>query len=450
MAHAKLSPSAAHRWMNCPGSIALIGDESSTSGMAAMKGTAAHKVIEMMIQGDIHDASEFAGYTILVEKDSDGIEVFKPGVPALSPDTPRPGWYMFIVDENMVSGVQVTIDEVDRQRERLFSPEVFPETYLDMSWLDPRFGGTADVRLVEPFGEAVLVDHKNGYMLVEAKDNEQLLNYAVGVLHEHPDAEGVRVIISQPNAPHIDGVVREEYYTRDEIKMFEIRMKEAADAIDKPNAPRRAGEWCTFCPAKSRCPEIDSVLLEEAQIEFAEDAPDEAPIVDTVDTTDLARRAKWVPIMNAVAAQLMGDIQRELENGNDVPGWKLVEGRAQRKIVLGAKVTIREPDPAIEGDEGDVRDIKNLVDVAQVFVDAGVDNDALWTEPTLKSPAQLEKLGVGKEQRKEVKRLVSLLAAKGRGRITIAENHDPREAVTSLENAVDEFQLDEEDEDFGT
>lgn len=437
--HAKLSPSAAHRWMNCPGSIKKIGDESSTTNQAAMKGTAAHKVIEMMIQRDEHDAGLYLGYSALVKADGDEeTRLFPPGIPALDPDKPKPGWFLFIVDEEMVNGIQCTIDEVDRQREMLFQPEVFSETYLDGSWLDSRCGGTADVRLVEPFGWAVLVDHKNGYLLVEAKDNEQLLNYAVFVLHEHPDAEGVRVIISQPNAPHVDGPVREAEYTRDQIKLFEIRMKEAAEATDAPNAPLRPGDWCTFCPANHRCEELEKKLKEEALEEFADD--DEPP-ADPVDAAarnmpktveELARVAKWIPLMDARARNIKAAIQQELENGNKVPGWKLVRGKSNRRWPEGT-------DP---------------VTIAQEFVDLGVPNEQLWTDPELKSPAQIEKLGpkgrkkAATEARNIIKAKVAELAFKPEGAITIAEDHDPRETVDSAQSAIDEFG-DDEGDDFG-
>ena len=109
--HAKLSPSASHRWMNCPGSVKLIGDESSTTNQAAMLGTAAHKLIEIMITNGHEDANEYAGSTFLVKADGDEeTEFYPPGTPALDPEHARPGWFMFIADEKMIEGVQQTID----------------------------------------------------------------------------------------------------------------------------------------------------------------------------------------------------------------------------------------------------------------------------------------------------------------------------------------------------
>jgi hypothetical protein len=414
--------------MNCPGSVALIGDESSTTNQAAMLGTAAHKLIEIMIQNDHHEAREYAGATFLVKADGDEeTEFYAPGVPALSPDTPRPGWFMFMADEKMVEGVQQTIDEVDRLRgEMCDGTEIFSEVYLDGSWLDSRLGGTIDIRLVEPFGQAKIVDHKNGYIFVPAKNNDQLKQYAVFVMHEHPDCEGVTVVISQPNSPHAEGLIREESFTVDELKLYEIQMKEAAEATSKPNAPLRAGEWCLWCPAKTRCKAYDAMLLEEANVDFADDEPP-AMLPTPVSTTELAHKAKWLPVIEAFCNNVKADIQRELENGNVVgefgePEWKLVRGRANRRLI-NADETVRV-----------------------MTEEVGLDEAELYVAPKLKTPAQLEKLGVGRPQRKLVKQKVSELAFMPTGQLTIAPMYDPREAASPLDEAENEFATVEDDE----
>lgn len=410
--------------MNCPGSIALIGDESSTTNQAAMLGTAAHKLLEIMIIADHHEAREYMGYTFLVEAaGTSETEAYPPGTAALDPEVARPGWFMFIADEKMVEGVQQTIDEVDRIKgERCEGTEVLSEVYLDGSWLDSRLGGTIDVPIIEPFGWIDVVDHKNGYILVEAKDNDQLKQYAMLVAHEYPEAEGVTVTISQPNAPHIEGLIRSESFTIDELRLYEIRTKEAAEATSKVNAPLRAGDWCLWCPAKTRCPAYDAMMLEEAGADFAEDEPP-AQLPTPVSTEELARKMNWVPVIEAWVGNIKADIQRELENGNLVPGWKLVRGRSKRRWL-------------------------NMVAVQEKMDEIGIEAAELLLAPKLKSPAQMEKLGIGRPQRKLVKSAVQELAFMPNGALTIAPLYDPREAASALDDAVNEFVDDDDDEDF--
>lgn len=411
--------------MNCPGSVRLIGDESSATNQAAMLGTAAHRVIELMMINDQHEASDYAGYTMLVKADGDEeTEHYAPDEPAFS-GKPRPGWFAFVVDEKMIEGVQHTIDEVDRLRESMYAPEVFSERYLDMTWLDPRLGGTADITLVEPFGWAHLVDHKNGWVLVEGKDNDQLKNYAVGVAHEHPDCDGVRVTISQPHAPHVDGTLRTEEFTRAELDEYAKTMKAAADATSAPNAPLKAGDWCMWCPAKTRCPAYDEMLLNEAQVDFMEDEPP-AELSVPQSTDELAHKAKWIPVIKSWIRQVEGDILRELINGNKVAGNKLVHGKSNRQVL-------------------DAQAMAN-----KLVNEVGIDNDLLWEEPKMKTPAQLEKLGVGRAQRKLVKSTVEEFSFKPPGKITVASDTDPREAVDPADEAASEFaDMDDDEREFG-
>ena len=433
--HAKLSPSASHRWVNCPGSIALIGDESSTTNQAAMLGTAAHKLIEIMIIAGAEDASDYAGSTFLVKAAGDEeTEFYPPGTPALDPEHARPGWFMFIADEKMVEGVQQTIDEVGRIKEERYKPDVYSEVYIDGSGLDSRFGGSIDVRIAEPYGMLDIVDHKNGYIIVEAKDNDQLKQYAVLAAHEHPDCEGVRVTISQPHAPHKEGTIRSDTFTIDELKLYEIRMKEAAEATDKPNAPLRAGDWCLWCPAKTRCTAYDEMLLEEAGAEFRDDEPP-TQLALPKSTEELAHKAQWLSVIEAWCNNIKGDIQRELENGNPVGDWKLVRGKSKRRLIdpieTVRRLTATEPD---------------LIDGTPAI---GLAEADLYVEPKLKTPAQLEKLGVGREQRKLVKQAIGELAFMPNGKLTIAPGYDPREATSALDDAVNEFADEEEEDDFG-
>ena len=51
MAHAKLSPSSAERWMSCPGSVALNEGKDDKGSSYAAEGTAAHELAEKILCG---------------------------------------------------------------------------------------------------------------------------------------------------------------------------------------------------------------------------------------------------------------------------------------------------------------------------------------------------------------------------------------------------------------
>jgi hypothetical protein len=414
--------------MNCPGSVALIGDESSETNQAAMLGTAAHKVIQVMLEGGQHEAAVYHNYIVRVKAagDEDSV-VFPSGHPGAM--EPADGWFAFIVDDTMVNGVQCTIDAIDRAVEEMYQPEVIAERYLDMTWLDPRLGGTADCTLVEFMGWAHLFDHKNGRVLVEVNDNEQMKNYAVGVLHEHPDCEGVHVSISQPNAAHEDGPVRKVSYTRAEIEQFEIDIKEAALATDAPNAPLRAGDWCTYCPAKTRCTAFEALMMSEAAEDFGFDpvdgpmpetldavSPTDTPTVDTDNIAALVRKSKLIPLFDQWARDIKAAIQHHLVNGTPVPGKKLVHGKSNR--------TFKDTTAVEQRVNADV---------------PGFPLTELWDEPKFKGPAKLEKLGRDKNERKLMKAIVADLAFKPPGKLSVADENDPRPAVDVGEEAILEF-----------
>ena len=51
--HAACSPSSAAMWLACPASVTLTKDMTRPSSKYAREGTAAHKVAEMTLKGDI-------------------------------------------------------------------------------------------------------------------------------------------------------------------------------------------------------------------------------------------------------------------------------------------------------------------------------------------------------------------------------------------------------------
>ena len=76
MKHAILSPSSSHRWITCPGSVALSKNEPKTTSTYSDEGTAAHHLAAECLNRDVN-AEAFADMTIGLF-DEDGERMFNP------------------------------------------------------------------------------------------------------------------------------------------------------------------------------------------------------------------------------------------------------------------------------------------------------------------------------------------------------------------------------------
>jgi hypothetical protein len=98
-----------------------------------------------------------------------------------------------------------------------------------------------------------VVDWKFGIYVVPA-DALQLAIYAMlaaAVFGVAPD--GVTAWIVQPRALHLHGSARGARYTAADLVAVERHVRAAAARTAASGAPRRAGEWCTFCRAAATC-----------------------------------------------------------------------------------------------------------------------------------------------------------------------------------------------------
>ncbi len=237
-AHAKFSPSAAHRWMACPGSIVLSNQcPPPKESPAAIEGTNAHTCLEYFLKAGIKKANR--AETFLSKKFP--IEMVKHAFASA-----------LLIWKAAPKGA-----------------EILAETKALMPHISDHFYGTTDASIVSHFGVLEIIDFKYGRMPVEAENNPQLIAYAIGIAHKYDyNFSSVVCTIIQPRAVHEDGPVRS--WAAPIETLFEWTEKFKA-AIKKTRAfmPELSpGEHCYFCPAKTICPEYSKDDMKSIKSKF--------------------------------------------------------------------------------------------------------------------------------------------------------------------------------------
>ncbi|HGV9781503.1 TPA: DUF2800 domain-containing protein, partial [Salmonella enterica subsp. enterica serovar Enteritidis] len=195
--------------------------------------------------------------------------------------------------------------------------------------------GTADLVAVQELANTdehmlIIGDLKTGRHRVEAKENKQLMLYALGVyrrLKRRYNITTVRLVIFQPYA----GGATEWDISVEGLELFaKFAQKRAVAALDayrrgKKNLkasdfkPSVDGcQWCRFsgqCAARTKT--VNSVLAEELEDDFALELTPE----------QLVAEYEKLPLLRQHIDKVEKAMAAALHSGKKVPGYKLVEGR---------------------------------------------------------------------------------------------------------------------------
>lgn len=391
-AHAKFSASGSSRWLNCPGSMVLCESVPDLpESKYAKEGTDAHECLEFLLKNH----NQLAAVRNIAAK------------------------------KYPLEMVEYAMDAVFWITDLLKShpgAELLCETEVRLDFIEPNMFGTLDAAIVREFDRLTVIDYKYGAGIgVEPTDksgglNSQLAYYALGISHAyHHNFANIELVIIQPRAYHESGeTIRSAVFTIEELMAWEQVFREGVKKVKDPFAPLSSGDWCRFCPAAIKCPELKQKSFKKAQIVFSEDAglvsvpepkmmvlPDLGPALDACEKLEA-----WISKVREHAIHV-------LERGQDVPGWKLVQKRGVRKWV--------------DEDNAAKEAVAMLGDILP------------FTDPELLSPAQLEKV-LAKELNKEAaKNWVDKRTNSVSSGVTLAEASDKRPAVRPLEQIFGEL-----------
>ena len=330
--HALLSPSGAKKWLSCAASLACEKDIPNTSGKSAVTGTACHTIAE------VHLNAYIRGTALPLEREV-GAYVLDEGkgqIKALI--SPMKGAVLITAD--MIEQVRKYTDYckavIDVATYAKLEMRVNLTEVLHPGYEGVETFGTADIVAVQELANTdehmlIIGDLKTGRHRVEAKENKQLMLYALGVyrrLKRRYNITVVRLVIFQPYA----GGASEWDISVEGLELFaKFAQKRALLALDayfrgKKNLkasdfkPSVDGcQWCRFseqCAARTKT--VNAVLAEELEDDFTLELTPE----------QLVAEYEKLPLLRQHIDKVEKAMAAALHSGKKVPGYKLVEGRS--------------------------------------------------------------------------------------------------------------------------
>lgn len=377
--HAFLSPSAAHRWMNCTPAPRLEATLPDKTSAYAEEGTLAHSVCEITAK-----------------------KKFKKVKAAECTRTIKRLKKKELWDDEMLHTADTYVEHLaERAMQFEHEPYIAFEVRVDISDYVPESFGRCDCVM---FGGDTLVirDYKHGKgVSVSAEMNPQMMLYALGALKLYRPLFGeaiktVDIGIDQPRISSYDVWL----CSAEELLAWGESIKPTAQKAFMGLGEYKAGDWCQFCRANGRC-KAQAALQTSAFDDFKDVAtgalPDPAILTPEALGQVLNQGKTLVEWYNAAKKNALDIIL----SGTKVPGWKAVEGRSTR--------VWSDQDKALDK-----------------LLESGIERAAIY-DSVPKSLAQLEKV-LGKAKFQE---LVGDFVLKPPGSPTLADEADSRKEFSS-------------------
>lgn len=295
--HAVLSASSANRWLHCPPSVRLSEGYMDKASVFAMEGTSAHELCEYKLRSAL------------------GMEAENP--------TENLDFYNTEMEECAEGYATYILELVEKAKEPCSDPVVMVEQRVDFSRYVPEGFGTADCIIIAD--ETLnIVDYKHGKGVeVSAEDNPQMKLYALGALELFDclyDISKVQMTIFQPRLSNVSVFVMNK---ADLLNWANDELTAKAELAFEGKGELCCGEWCKFCKAKSNCKERARVNMEMAQYEFRKSS--------LLTDEEVVKILSRIDELTSWASDVKNFALEQAVRGKQWSGWKVVEGRSNRK-----------------------------------------------------------------------------------------------------------------------
>lgn len=366
--HAILSASSSHRWLTCTPAPKLESTFNEERSIFAAEGTAAHELSE-------HKLRKFL---------------------KIKSRKPKSEFQCDEMEEYTDVYVNFAIELITKVRQKCKDPIVLIEQRLDFSNYVPEGFGTGDLVIVAD-KTLYVVDLKYGTgVAVSAEQNPQMMLYALGALNLFEalyDIETVNMTIVQPR---LESISTYEIEVTELITWAEIELKPKAELAINGEGEFVPGEHCRFCRARATCRARSESFLDLARFEFK--MPDLLTDSEVEDVLSLADQlSKWAADIYTYATE------KAINDGKEWTGYKLVEGRSNRKY----------------SDEATVVEVVTNAGYRDIY------------KKTLLGITDMEKL-IGK---KNFETILGNLVEKPKGKITLVSESDKRKPI-KLDNTA--------------
>jgi len=373
--HALLAASASERWIRCPPSARLTAEMEDTPSPFAQQGTDAHALCEYLVR------------VALGQKARDPTEDLE--------------WYDQEMQEAAEGYAAFVLTAFEKARAHCHDPTILLEQRVDFSRWVPEGFGTADCLIIAN-GTLEIIDFKYGLgVLVSAegsdgRGNSQLKCYALGALDTFGDLYEIRKVRLSIYQPRRENISEFEMTIADLLQWAEDTLRPRAQLAWEGKGEFEAGDHCVFCKMKATCQKRAEMAMELAKYEFA-DPP-------TLSDGEIARILEEIDPLVHWAEDIRAYALKQALSGTSYPGWKIVEGKSNRRITDEARA-------------------------AKLIQDAGFDP----YEKKLLGMTALTKL-LGKKRFEE---LLSALIEKPQGKPTLEPESDKRPAMNNPKNDFD-------------